>query len=168
MIHVCALADLGGVALALGNYRLMSLMSPSHPDDSWTRHARSAHLNLAFNDIAEPRDGLIAPDSAMVSSILAFGRTNLDNLPLLIHCWAGISRSSAAAYIIACDANPGHEDAIADELRNRAPFATPNALMVSIADDLLNRDGRMIAAIARIGRGAEAFAGTPYVIEITR
>ncbi|MDB5574144.1 MAG: hypothetical protein JWR79_1301, partial [Tardiphaga sp.] len=38
---------------------------------------------------------------------------------------------------------------------------------VAIADDVLARDGRMIAAIARIGRGAEAFAGTPYVMPVT-
>ncbi|MDB5521190.1 MAG: hypothetical protein JWQ82_787, partial [Tardiphaga sp.] len=66
-----------------------------------------------------------------------------------------------------CAAHPGREHAIADALRRRAPFATPNALMVAIADDVLARDGRMIAAIARIGRGAEAFAGTPYVMPVT-
>jgi predicted protein tyrosine phosphatase len=166
-IHVCALSDLDRVASSLRDYRLLTLMSPSHPDETWTRYARGPHLHLAFNDITEARDGLIAPDRAMVSSLIAFGRQAADDPPLLIHCWAGISRSSAAAYIIACDAHPGREHAIADALRRRAPFATPNALMVAIADDVLARDGRMIAAIARIGRGAEAFAGTPYVMPVT-
>ena len=66
---------------------------------------------------------------------------------LLIHCWAGISRSSAAAYAIACDRNPGFERDIAIELRRRSPSATPNRLMVRLADDLLQRDGRMVEAI---------------------
>jgi predicted protein tyrosine phosphatase len=85
---------------------------------------------------------------------------------MLIHCWAGISRSSAAAYMIACDRNPGHEDAIADELRRRAPSVTPNRLMVAIADGLLARGGRMNEAIARIGRGADAFEGAPYSLPL--
>ena len=166
MIHVCALRDLDAVGMSLGPYRLLTLMSPSHPDDTWKQHVRGPHLHLAFNDIIDPRDGLIAPDAAIVSAINEFGSEVSDDRPLLIHCWAGISRSSAAAYMIACARNPGHEFEIANELRRRAPFATPNALMIRLADDLLTRNGRMVAAIAAIGRGAEAFAGTPYVLPL--
>jgi len=84
----------------------------------------------------------------------------------LIHCWAGISRSSAAAFAIACDRNPGFERDIADELRRRSPSATPNRLMVRLADDLLRRDGRMVDAIDGIGRGAEAREGEPYALPL--
>jgi predicted protein tyrosine phosphatase len=86
---------------------------------------------------------------------------------MLIHCWAGISRSSAAAYVIACDRNPGFERDIADELRRRAPSVTPNRLMVALADNLLDRDGRMTEAISRIGRGADAFEGEPYRLPLS-
>lgn len=162
MIHVCALPDLATTAAALPAYRLLTLMSPSHPDDSWKRHARDVHLHLAFNDIIAPRDGLIAPDCDQIEAIIDFGCEASSDFPLLIHCWAGISRSSAAAYMIACARNPGYERELADELRRRAPFVTPNMLMVSLADDRLARDGRMTDAIAAIGRGAEAFSGQPY------
>jgi predicted protein tyrosine phosphatase len=167
MITVCALNDLEATASSLGDYRLLTLMSPSHPDDSWKHHARDAHLHLAFHDIAEPRDGLIAPGRDDVAAILAFGCDASPAKPLLIHCWAGISRSSAAAYIIACAENPSREHDIAPALRKRAPFATANPLMIALADDLLSRDGRMIAAIRTIGRGAEAFAGLPYTLPLT-
>src|SRR5205814_1464303 len=120
------------------------------------------HLALYFHDITEPRDGLVAPDRAGVSAVLDFAAGWTAARPLLVHCWAGISRSSAAAFIVACARNAGQERAIADELRRRAPFATPNRLMVAHADDLLRREGRMIGAIERIGRGADAFQGTPY------
>ena len=86
--------------------------------------------------------------------------------PLLIHCWAGISRSCAAAYILACDRNPGHEQEIAVDLRRRAPFATPNRLMVQLADDMLVRGGRMVDAIDAIGRGAEATWGEPFRLPV--
>lgn len=96
-----------------------------------------------------------------MQAIVDFGRDAADKR-MLIHCWAGISRSSAAAYVIACDRNPGFEHDIADELRRRAPSVTPNRLMIQLADDLFGRHGRMVAAIARIGRGAEAFEGETY------
>jgi hypothetical protein len=38
--------------------------------------------------------------------------------------------------------------------------------MVKLADDILNRHGRMSTAIARIGRGAEAAEGEPYQLPL--
>ena len=65
---------------------------------------------------------------------------------MLVHCWAGVSRSMAAAYILLCDRfGPGHEEAIAQPSRLRAPHAYPNALLVQLADAALGREGRMIA-----------------------
>lgn len=168
MIYVCPLAALASTAGALSQYRLLTLMSPSHPDENWKQHARGPHLHLAFHDIGEPRSGLIAPDEAMMSTLIDFGREASDTMPLLIHCWAGISRSSAAAYILACVRNEGHERAIAEDLRHRAPFATPNPLMVSLGDRLLSRGGRMTAAVAAISRGTEACVGLPYRIPLIR
>lgn len=37
---------------------------------------------------------------------------------------------------------------------------------MAIADRMLDRDGRMVAAIARIGRGADAFEGTPFTLAL--
>jgi predicted protein tyrosine phosphatase len=119
---------------------------------------------MSFHDIAEPKPDLVAPDRQTMASLIDFGR--LRQRPILIHCWAGISRSSAAAYVLACDCNVGYEREIADELRRRGPCVTPNRLMVKLADDLLGRNGRMIAAIERIGRGVEAFEGTPYALPL--
>jgi predicted protein tyrosine phosphatase len=142
---------------------LLSLASPEAAD---APAAMAYHLRLTFNDIIEPRDGLVAPSAEMIGALLEFGRGWDGARPLLIHCWAGISRSCAAAFVLACDRNPGRERAIADELRSRAPFATPNRLMVRLADDLLARDGRMVAAIDAIGRGAEAPHGEPFDLPI--
>ena len=102
-----------------------------------------------------------------MQAILDFGRGHSGQRPMLIHCWAGISRSSAAAFAMVCDRNPGFERDVATELRRRAPAVTPNRLMVALADDLLQRDGRMIAAIEAIGRGAEAAEGEPYQLPLT-
>jgi predicted protein tyrosine phosphatase len=168
MIHITPLSVLGTVATQLHNYDLLTLLSPGHPEADWSGFACDRHVRLAFHDIVEPMPGLVMPDRDIMQAILDFGRSRSseNQRPLLIHCWAGISRSSAAAFAIACDRNPGFERDIAIELRRRSPSATPNRLMVRLADDLLGRDGRMVEAIDKIGRGAEAREGEPYQLPI--
>jgi predicted protein tyrosine phosphatase len=161
MIHVSSLSGLADVAASLQAFDLLTLLSPNAEPRDWSRFSQVRHLRLAFHDITVRTPDLIAPDAVTLQAILDFGRGG-GQQPLLIHCWAGISRSSAAAYAIACDRNPGFENEIADELRRRSPVVTPNKLMVQLADDLLGRKGAMVDAIARIGRGADAFEGAPY------
>jgi len=131
---------------------VLSLISP----DATAPTVSQPRTLLRFNDIAEEREGLIAPSTAMLETILALHQTPT----LLIHCFAGVSRSTAAAYVLACATRPGEEQALAVELRTLCPEATPNPLMVALADTILERDGAMTRAIAGIGRGADAYEGT--------
>lgn len=115
---------------------------------------------LRFNDIVAPRPGLITPNEAMIRTIIDLGAALPKNATLLVHCFAGVSRSPAAAYVLACAAaRPGDEFELARRLRAASPRATPNALMVALADQMLGRGGAMGAAIASIGRGEDAFEG---------
>lgn len=166
MIYVSSLSGLPELAASLTRFDLLTLLSPTAEARDWSGLARERHVMLSFHDIVELTPDLIAPDADVVSAILDFGRGAVEDRALLIHCWAGISRSSAAAYAIACDRNPGYEAEIADELRRRSPYVTPNRLMVRLADALLGRDGRMSEAIARIGRGAETAEGEPYQLPL--
>jgi predicted protein tyrosine phosphatase len=82
---------------------------------------------------------------------------------MVVHCWAGISRSTAAAFISLCTINPdAPEELIARRLREASPTAYPNRLMVRLADEALSRRGRMIAAVERIGRGEPASEAIPF------
>jgi predicted protein tyrosine phosphatase len=164
MIHVSSLSALDGVTASLHSFDLLTLLSPDYPQVDWRKFACERHLRLAFHDIVEPMPGLKLPDRDIMQAVLDFGRSSEHQL--LIHCWAGISRSSAAAFVIACDRNSGFERDIAIELRRRSPSATPNRLMVRLADDLLARKGRMVEAIEGIGRGAEAREGEPYALPL--
>jgi predicted protein tyrosine phosphatase len=122
------------------------------------------HLRLAMNDICEPQPGLVLPCETHVADLITFARDWDRQAPLLIHCWAGISRSTAAAFISLCALNPeGSELELARALRRASPTAYPNRLLVALADEILTRDGRMINAVEEIGRGkiaeeAEVFA----------
>src|SRR5439155_21697775 len=83
--------------------------------------------------------------------------------PLVMHCYAGISRSTAGAYVAACALNSQRSELdIAHELRRASATATPNARIVSLADRMLGRNGRMMAAIESIGRGAMAYEAEPF------
>jgi predicted protein tyrosine phosphatase len=155
---VCPLAVLAEVAAAQRPSHVLSLLAPGQdgilPDAPKT-------LALRFHDIAEPQDGLSPPDEATITAVLDFGATWDGAAPLLAHCWFGISRSPAAAFILLCQRNPQvPEIEIARDLRRAMPFATPNRLMVALADRRLGRGGRMVEAIAAIGRGDGLFAGS--------
>jgi len=166
VIYVSSLGTLRSVTARFDSFDLLTLLSPDQPEADWSGFACARHVRLAFHDIVEPLPSLVAPDRNTMQAILDFGREDTRQRAMLIHCWAGISRSSAAAFAIACDHNPGYERAIADELRRRAAFVTPNRLVVELADNVLGRGGRMVDAIDRIGRGAEAFEGKPYQLPL--
>ena len=123
-------------------------------------------LQLTFHDISEPQAGLQPVTEDDVERMLAFGRGWSRAAPLLIQCWAGVSRSTAAAYAIACMLSSSDEDHIAQRLRLAAPFATPNRRLVALADARLGRDGRMIEGISRIGRGAEVSMGATFRLDV--
>ena len=112
------------------------------------------HLQLDVHDIEAEVEGLDACCDARMERIIQFVRGWDRSAPILIHCWAGISRSTATAYITACLHNPGtDESAIAQALREAAPTAMRNRRFVARADTALRRNGRMSAAIAAIGDG---------------
>lgn len=123
--------------------------------------APERHLKLAFHDITQEREGHIAPARAHMEQILDFASRWQREGAMLIHCWAGISRSTASAYAAMCLLHPDRSEAeLAGELRAASPEATPNLRLVTLADEILGRQGRMVAAISALGRGAEAFEGS--------
>ena len=114
--------------------------------------APGRHLQISVDDIVMPEGDFVAPSSDHIAEILTFARDWDRKQPFLVHCWAGISRSTAAAYILLNDIHgPGHEEAIARALRSRAPHAQPNRLMIKHADAILKRDARMIKAVEAMG-----------------
>ena len=133
---------------------IVTLLSPDHMIDTPAGFPQDRHLRLAMNDVVDAAAGDTPPEQAHVETLLSFARTWSAEDPMLVHCWAGISRSMAATYIILCDRlGRGSEVLAARAIRSRAPHAYPNALLVRHADDLLGRQGRMVEAIRAIGAG---------------
>src|SRR3546814_49119 len=124
------------------------------------------HLTLRMNDIAFAGTGdLIAPAEGHVGQLIDFARRWDGEMPILIHCWMGVSRSPAAAVITSLAINPQEDDfALAARLRKVAPHATPNSRLIEFGDRLLKRNGRLIAAIKGIGRGAETDGQASFIL----
>jgi len=167
MIHVCSLARLHETVEQSGARHIVTLLKDVdlvrrpdcvHPDN---------HLILGMDDIPEPLDGYVAPAEEHVAELLRFVRSWNRRKPLVVHCYAGISRSTAGAYVAACALNPRRRElTLAMDLRRLSATATPNPRIVKIADRMLNRSGRMVAAIETIGRGTLAYEGDPFRLDL--
>src|SRR3954470_4420849 len=155
MIHVCSLARLHDTVRETGARHVVTLIkdiSLVHRPASITPEN---HLLLDMDDITDPIDGYVAPHAEHVGDLLRFVRAWDRGAPMVVHCYAGISRSTAGAFVTACALNPRRDElSIARALRAASPTAMPNVRIVSLADRMLGRNGRMIAAIGSIGPGA--------------
>ncbi len=148
-------APLSSLTDALAHHapsHLVSLLSPEHMIATPDGFPAAMHLRLGVNDIVDPAAGTAPPARKHIDELLEFSRGWDARQPLLIHCWAGISRSMASAFTILCDRlGPDREIEIARAMRQRAPHAQPNRLLVQHADDALGRKGKMIAALNSMG-----------------
>jgi len=166
-LHVCSLALIGETVAKTGARSLLTLLSPGTTVERPPGIAPERHLYLAVSDIVEPMPGQVLPDSTHLEDLLGFVRAWDRAEPMVIHCFAGVSRSTAAAYIAACALKPDSDEfAIAKALRAASPTASPNPRLIALADDALRRRGRMNDAIAIIGRGEACFEGTPFTLEL--
>jgi predicted protein tyrosine phosphatase len=142
---------------------LITLLGPEEmiPTPPGIRPER--HLRLGVHDIAMPEAGLTAPDAETVEQILDFGRGWSGETPMLVHCFAGISRSTATAFVIACERNPAADELeIALKIRRASPSAFPNRRIVALADDILDRRGRMLEAVEAMGGNNFVPEGEPF------
>ena len=166
-LHVCSLARLHDTVRDTGASHLVTLITAGTPVERPAAIAAGRHLFVGVSDIVEPLDGHVLPGQEHVEQLLPFVRAWDREKPLVFHCWAGISRSTAAAFITACALRPERDErALAQALRAASPCATPNRRLVALADEILGRQGRMVDAVDRIGRGTEACEGTPFTLRL--
>jgi predicted protein tyrosine phosphatase len=151
-VTICGIAELGEHS-EVGVTHVLSILDPEWPDpsafDAFTPHRR---LALRFHDIIEPLPDRLPPSRRDVEELLAFGR-ELGAGHLLVHCHAGVSRSTAAAALILAQAFPERpaEDAFDAVVRLR-PHAWPNLRLLELGDELLRRNGEIVAAAAQVYR----------------
>jgi predicted protein tyrosine phosphatase len=168
VLTVCGLDELDFQS-ARGVTHVLSILDPEWPEPAafW---AFDPHLRttLYFHDAIEPAPEVVLPRVEHVEAILAFGRDIGDDLShLLVHCHAGISRSTAAMAMILAQAFPQEDEhAVVDRLLRIRSQARPNSRMIGFADELLGRNGRLTAAVNKVY--ARRLATRPELADVMR
>ncbi|HEY3678327.1 MAG TPA: protein-tyrosine phosphatase family protein [Bradyrhizobium sp.] len=167
MIHVCSLAALPETVKTTGASHVLTVMARVDQVERPQSVLEANHLKVQFDDITEAMDGFVAPSEVHVEKVLNFVRGWDRRAPLVVHCYAGISRSTASAFAAACMLNPHRDEiAIARQIRAASAIAQPNRLIVSLADKALGRDGRMLRALDEIGPGNLLIEGRPFRVDL--
>ena len=167
MIHVCSLAALPDTVKAIGASHVLTVMANVAQVQRPESVLEANHLRVQMDDITEHMDGFMAPSDSHIEQVLNFVRGWDRNAPLVVHCYAGISRSTASAFAAACMLNPQRDEvSIARQIRAASPIASPNRLIVSLADKALGREGRMLRALDEMGPGSMLVEGRPFRVDL--
>ena len=167
MIHVCSLSALPDTVKATGASHILTVMAKVDQVQRPASVLEINHLRVQVDDITEHMDGFVAPCETHIEQILNFVRNWDRSAPMVVHCFAGISRSTASAFAAACMLNPHRDEiAIARQIRAASPIAQPNRLIVGLADKALGRDGRMLRALDEMGPGSMTVEGRPFRVDL--
>jgi predicted protein tyrosine phosphatase len=167
MIHVCSLAALPETVRVTGASHVLTVMANVDQVQRPASVLEANHLKVSMDDITQEMDGFLAPSQEHIERVLNFVRNWDRSAPLVVHCYAGISRSTASAFAAACMLNPHrNEIEIAKQIRARSPIASPNRLIVTLADKALGRDGRMLRALDEMGPGSMIVEGRPFRVDL--
>ncbi|NBB71846.1 MAG: protein-tyrosine-phosphatase [Alphaproteobacteria bacterium] len=163
-LTICGLGELAGFA-DTGVSHVLSILDPDWPDPQAFRlyppHRRVVHR---FDDVLGAVGDAAPPEVGHVDAILRWGDVLAAEAAghVLVHCHAGVSRSTAAAVMLMARDQPGREAEAFDAVWRIRPRSWPNSRMLAIADRLLRRDGALVAALAdhqrRVAAGDPEFA----------
>ena len=126
------------------------------------------HELIRFDDIVDEYPGFEACTPRHIAQVLEFGERvhATAGSHVLVHCHAGVSRSTAAAAILMCQHAPGQEEAAFLKLLELRKHGWPNTRMVQFADTLLKRDGAMLRGLVAYRRAL--LEAKPHLSEIIR
>lgn len=154
-LTICGIPELDEHCAA-GVTHVLSILDPEFDDPpAFAAFPPHNRLALRFHDVIEPRPDSLAPQRADVERLLAFGRelVGASDPHLLIHCHAGVSRSTASAALILAQAWPDRPAGAAlDAVAAIRPRAWPNLRILEFGDALLGRNGEIVAAVAAVYR----------------
>ena len=112
-LHVCSLALIGETVAKTGARSLVTLLSPGTDVERPVQIKPERHLYIAVSDIVAPAPGQVLADANHVEALLSFVHAWDRAEAMVIHCFAGVSRSTAAAFITACALSPTRDEFMA-------------------------------------------------------
>ncbi|HEX2215252.1 MAG TPA: protein-tyrosine-phosphatase [Xanthobacteraceae bacterium] len=167
MLTICGLEELT-LHGSRGVTHILSILDPGHPEpEAFLAYSQHHRAVLRFHDAIAPAPNIMLPEREHVKAILDFGQSLAQSAGttgghLLVHCHAGISRSTAAMATLMAQVAPDRdEEAVFDHLINIRPKAWPNSRMIAFADELLARNGRFAAPLGKLYR--RQLAAYPHI-----
>ncbi len=167
-ISICGIEELEPFGTR-GVTHLLSVLDPDYPEpESLGLLTPSHRLQLRFHDVIDVMPGQVLVEIEQVRQVLAFGR----DLPaeqghLLVHCHAGISRSTAFTILLLAQALPDvPSDEIVAEIVRIRPRTWPNLRIIEIGDEILGRNGTLVAAVR--ARHAEYAKRVPRFVQLMK
>ena len=141
-IHICSLEAVKEMDTSI--YDGIITIEDSNIENPFrVRSGENKQLILRFDDINQPIDDYVIPQMSHIKRALDFA-DKIEDGSLLIHCRAGISRSSAIALaVIAKRLGSGKEEEAVNTLEHINPNCRPNKSIVEMTDELLERDGKL-------------------------
>jgi predicted protein tyrosine phosphatase len=113
------------------------------------------HLYVEVSDVAEAMDDYIVPNETHLNQVLDFTRDLTDADRLLVHCFAGISRSTALAIGILIQHGMTPEAAVA-YVENIRPCLYPNTRFIQLIDARFRLHGTLVKIIHDFRTGKDA------------
>ena len=167
-VTICGIPELPQHC-AVGVSHVLSIIDTNEPrPPALDAYAVIDHELIRFDDVVAEYPGFEACTQAHIEKVLAFGE-RVHARPdghVLVHCHAGISRSTAAAAILMSQNAPGHEEEAFLKLLDLRKHGWPNTRMVEFADTLLKRDGAMLRGL--IASRKALLEVKPHLKEVVR
>ena len=153
-VYISGLEEMPRYVRETGSSHVLSLVIPEDHPATPPGIRSEHHLFIGCHDIVEPFPGAVLPNPGHVRLIMDFAAAWDGSAPMLVHCFAGVSRSTAAALIVACVHERGREHELTRRLRASAPHAQPNRRIIALGDTALGCGGALVAAVDAMGAGA--------------
>lgn len=148
------------------------IISIGHTEDCPNIHCfRDKDFNLyrfAFQDESNSQTEKPPTKKIMQRMIDIFSTIDIKTDYVLFHCAAGISRSTASAFVLNIMNGKSYEESYKEILKSRYPstdldklwehrnmLIQPNKLMIYYADEILKKNGEMIDYIKKISDNAD-------------
>jgi predicted protein tyrosine phosphatase len=163
-IFVTSLFDMPHYVRELSPARVVSIIQPELQPQRPEELPEPAHLRVGVHDISDYREDHILAGHADIEALVDFVHGwNPDEGGFLTHCYAGVSRSTAAA-LIAATIKTGDAHWSALRLRAAAPHAYPNRHIIALADEILGLTGDLIDACEAMGSSEVSVMEGPLTV----
>ena len=138
--------------------RIISITDPGQEKPDLSHHNPKEIMRLDFHDITTSTPGADLFMGGHIKRIMDFQKRIQDNEKIMIHCHAGISRSSAVGIALIVASDPKKEEVETKSfnlLQKINPIMDPNKRIIEITDTAFRLEGRLISALAEFKNADE-------------